>query len=295
MRYDAYDPLIEPARPSSSILLLVGGIVVTIMVYYTLSYLVWMGVFAYLTSDESFALMTSLDEARTPGSVITNLMAFVLLPVALAVTVRTVHQRSFWSLFGPLARLIRQFRQVLVGLAILSAVLFLLPMPDDLTPSANLPLGRWIIFLPLTLLALLIQTSAEEIAFRGYIQSQLAARFSSPLVWIVAPSALFGLVHFDPSLPLQNAAIVVLWATAFGMAAADLTARSGTLGPAIALHLVNNFSAIAIAAPDGQFDGLALYTFPFSLASTDALMVWAPMDLLILLCGWLTARLALRR
>ncbi len=87
----------------------------------------------------------------------------------------------------------------------------------------------------------------------------------------------------------------MLWATLFGLAAADLTARAGTLGPAIALHLVNNFNAIALAAPEGAFDGLALYTYPFSLASSEALIAWAPIDLMILFCSWLTARLALRR
>ena len=295
MRYDAYDPLIAPARPTASLPLLIGGIVVTILVYYSLNYLVWMTVFAALTSDESWALMTALDEARTPSSVLINLFVFILLPIALVVTLRILHHRSFLSLFGSVLQTIRQFRRVFVLLCALFAVLWVVPMPDSLAPSPNLAFGKWLVVLPLTVLALLIQTSAEELAFRGYIQSQLAARFSSPLVWILAPSILFGLVHYDPDLPTQNAMIIVLWATLFGVVAADLTARSGTLGPAIALHFVNNFNAIAIAAPNGSFDGLALFTYPFSLASTDALMMWAPIDLMVLLCAWLTARLALRR
>ena len=270
MRYDAYEPLVAPARPTASVPLLVGGIVVTVMVYYSLSYLIWMGIFAYLNSDQSFALMNAMDEADTPGSVIANLMLFVLLSVALAVTLRTVHQRTLWSLIGPLERTALQFWRVGVALVALFAALWFLPMPNDLAPDRNTAFGTWLIYLPLTLLALLIQTSAEELAFRGYIQSQLAARFSSPFVWIFIPSALFGIVHFDPGIPTFNAMVVVVWATLFGMAAADLTARSGTLGPAIALHLINNFSAIAIAAPEGPLDGLALFTFPFSLASTDA-------------------------
>ena len=295
MRYDAHKTLIAPARPTASLPLLIGGVFLTIMVYYSLNYLVWMVVFAALTSDESWALMTTLDEARTPGAVLVNLAVFILLPIALAVTLKVLHQRSLASLVGPVFTAIRQFRRVLFMLAMLFAVLFIIPVPDDLAPSANLAFGQWLILLPLTLLTLLIQTSAEELAFRGYIQSQLAACFSSPVIWLCAPSLLFGLVHYNPELHTQNAVIVVLWATMFDMVAADLTARSGSLGPAIALHFVNNFSAIAIAAPDGPFDGLALMTYPFSLASTEALMLWAPIDLMVLLCAWLAARLALRR
>ena len=88
--------------------------------------------------------------------------------------------------------------------------------------------------------------------------------------------------------------LVVIWAMLFGLAAADLTARSGTLGPAIALHLVNNFSAIALVAPAGYFDGLALATYPFGPNDTAQLLKWMPMDLMILLCSYLAARLALR-
>ena len=295
MRYDAYDPLIAPARPTAGLQTLTAGIVLTVLTYYSINYLIWMAIFALLTSDQSTAVITLIDQPRTPGSVIANLLVFALLTASLALTLKVLHQRSLMSLIGPWPGAMFQFRRVLVGLAILYAATLLLPMPDEITPTANLPFGQWIMYLPLTLVALLIQTSAEELAFRGYIQSQLAARFPNPVIWIMLPSLLFGIVHYDPSLPTQNALIVVLWATLFGMAAADLTARSGTLGPAVALHVVNNFSAIAIAAPEGSFDGLALFTFPFSLASTDALMTWAPIDLMILLCSWLAARLALRR
>ncbi len=295
MRYDAYDPLIAPARPTAGLQFLIAGIVLTVLIYYAINYLVWMVIFALLSSDQSMAVITFVDESRTPGSVIINLAVFALLSASLAISVRALHQRGLLSLIGPVPWAILQFRRVLVGLVLLLGVTMLLPMPSDVTPTANLPFNKWVLLLPLTLVALLIQTSAEELAFRGYIQSQLAARFPNPKVWIILPSVLFGLVHYDPSLPTQNALIVMLWATLFGMAAADLTARSGTLGPAIALHFVNNFSAIAIAAPQGPFDGLALYTFPFSMASTDALMTWAPVDLLLLLCAWLAARLALRR
>jgi len=80
----------------------------------------------------------------------------------------------------------------------------------------------------------------------------------------------------------------------FGIVAGDLTARFGTLGPATALHFINNFSAILIAAPDGMFDGLALYSYPFALDDTRAITAMMPVDLLVLFCGWLAIRLSLR-
>ena len=295
MQYDPYEPLILPARPSASLWTLSAGVLMTILICWILNYILWIAVFALLPGDLSASLSTALDNARTPGGVVISLCLFALLSAALAISMRALHQRGLMSLVGPLPLAIYQFRRVGVGLILFFAVTALLPMPDDLVPTENLDFSRWLGLLPLALFGLLIQTSAEELVFRGYLQSQLAARFPQPLIWIGVPSALFGLLHYDPSLPFLNATVVVLWATLFGLAAADLTARAGTLGPAIALHMVNNFSAIAIAAPEGPFDGLALYTFPFSLASSDALIAWAPIDLMLLLCSWLVARLALRR
>ena len=40
-----------------------------------------------------------------------------------------------------------------------------------------MPLAAWAAWLPLVLPALLVQTAAEEIAFRGYLMQGLAARF----------------------------------------------------------------------------------------------------------------------
>ena len=55
----------------------------------------------------------------------------------------------------------------------------------------------------------------------------------------------------------------MIWAFCFGLAAADLTARSGTLGPAIGFHLVNNALAFLLFGQAGGMDsGLALFLFP---------------------------------
>jgi hypothetical protein len=81
----------------------------------------------------------------------------------------------------------------------------------------------------------------------------------------------------------------------FGLLMADLTARSGTLGPAIAVHLVNNVSAMLIVSMPDELSGLALYLSPFSMADEAELRAWLPVDFAWMLVSWLAARLALRR
>ena len=158
-----------------------------------------------------------------------------------------------------------------------------------------MPFGRWAALLPLSLAALLIQVSAEEILFRGYLQQQLAARFDSPLIWMLVPSVLFAAGHYVPSEAGENALMIALWAAVFGCLMADLTARAGTLGPAIAVHLANNVVAILLISVTDSMNGLALYVSVEATSDPALVRAWLPVDFAMMLVSWLAARLALRR
>jgi hypothetical protein len=96
----------------------------------------------------------------------------------------------------------------------------------------------------------------------------------------------------------------VLWAFAFGLAASDLTARTGSLGAAIGFHLSNNIFAFLVVGEAGLMDGgLALFLLPpLPIGGEEAIMDADPIlstalavDLAILLLAWLAVRVAIRR
>jgi membrane protease YdiL (CAAX protease family) len=294
MSYRPHETLVAPARESASLLRLIGGIVTLVAGFIAFGLMASRLQWAFVPAERHAEWSEALYDASTPTAVLVNLFFFGLLIIALALITRLFHKRSWTTLIGRPALAVHQFLRVSMYLISLSVMGFLLPVPEVLQPSLNLAIGIWVLYLPLTLLGLLLQTGAEELVFRGYLQSQLAARFRSPLVWMMLPSAIFGMLHFNPGVDETAALLVVLWAFAFGLTAADLTARTGTLGPALALHMVNNFVAIALVAPEGSFDGLAVYTIPFSMSDTDLLLAWMPVEMMMLLCSWLAARLALR-
>jgi len=155
--------------------------------------------------------------------------------------------------------------------------------------------STWIVLLPFAAGAVLIQTSAEEILFRGYLQQSLAARFRSPLIWVGVPSALFAAGHYAPGIAGDNALLVAVWSCVFGVLAADLTARSGTLGPAIALHFFNNVISLLIISLPDTLSGLALYLLPYDMSDGGMLRQWLWVDFGSMVVCWLTARLAIRR
>jgi len=291
--YEPHKTLSDRAHPRSELWRLCAGMMLAFVLFILLALLYTQIIPGLLPAGAFGPKGRGLDAATTPWAVIVTLFIFAPMMAALGMAMTWLHGRPLSGLIGPPGVAWAQARRAGLAAAALYGVLYLLPFPAEMTPVPGVPLGPWLIFLPLSLIGLLIQVSAEELIFRGYLQSQLAARFRSPWVWIIVPSVLFGLLHYSPDMG-GAAWWMVLWATLFGIVAADITARTGTLGPAIALHFVNNFTAIFIVATMDYFDGLALWRVPFDLSDTSALMMWMPVELLLLLCAWLTMRAALR-
>lgn len=294
--YAAHERLIAPARPRSALWRLLAGLALVGVVVFGLNSALQSAAYALAPVWYMSELVPNAMTGSTPGSLLFLLSSFAALGIGAAAAARLLHRRPALSLLGPPARALRDFVRVLAAVAVLGAVLLLAP-PWDYGEAlrANTPPGLWLSLLPLALPAVLVQVASEELLFRGYLQQQLAARFRSPLVWMVLPSALFAAGHYLPAEAGGNAVAVALWSGVFGLLMADLTARAGNLGPAIAVHFANNVSAILLISLPDTLDGLSLYTVPFAMNDPDALLTWMPVEFGAMLVTWLAARVAIRR
>ncbi|MBE1297879.1 CPBP family intramembrane glutamic endopeptidase [Phycobacter azelaicus] len=290
--YTAHEALVRAARAKPQLWRLGIGLVVVYLIAFALSSVV-LPILAALFPG---TWLSGMADGSTPGAMLVLLGGFGFITLGVALSARLLQDRAFFSVIGQPRPLVRQFLRVSLYLLGLGIVLSLLPPYEMGAPmQPNLPFGTWLSLLPFSLLVVLIQTSAEEILFRGYIQQSLAARFKSPLIWLVAPSAVFALGHFLPNEAGDNAVLIALWAGVFGCLMADLTARAGTLGPAIAVHFFNNVTALLLFASPSSLHGLALYLQPFDMSDTEALRPWLAVDFAMMLVTWLAARLAIRR
>ena len=295
--YRAHAVLVDPARAKSELWRLCAGLVLAVLLLlFIAQFFVSIYIEVFFGSTQSYLLLEETDRGNSPVSVYFLLLQVALLTPVIAMVAYSLHKRRLNSLIGPTELATTQFVAVLVMLSVLCAVIFALPPYgyEDGEVQSNLGFGKWLVLLPLSIVVVLLQCAAEEIVFRGYIQQQLAARFQHPAIWLIIPSALFGLLHYDPEAG-SNAAAIAVWAAIFGFFMADITARAGTLGPAIAIHLVNNFIALLLLAPADEMNGLALYTMPFGLDDEDAVRTWLMIDLFYMCVSWLAARLALQR
>lgn len=292
--YQAHEALAGPARGKAQLWRLIVGLILIAGVF-LLSYQFLEQVLVTLLGPGGYMVLTGADGQISQMSVLFLLFSFGLIIFSVAVALKVAHNRGFLEVLGDRQLLVRQFFSVLVIVILLYAAIAVLPPWDMGAPLVpNVSFGAWLLVLPFALLAILIQVSAEEILFRGYLQQQLAARFNTPVIWLFVPAILFGAGHYMPQAG-DLALVIAIWSGLFGLAMADLTARAGTLGPAIALHFINNTVAILFVSMPDSLSGLSLYHSPFSMADETMVRTWMPVEFMMILVCWLAARLAIRR
>lgn len=168
---------------------------------------------------------------------------FLLLSIFLAVTV--IHQRPLRSLISPDSAF--RLRRVLQGAGVwllLIAVTYLLeaiinPAHFELTFEPTV----WLIFLPLAIVFTPIQTTSEELLFRGYLLQGLSLLVKNQWWLIGLSSVFFGALHLsNPEVRATNSALwLALTYIAFGAFLALITLKDNSLELAIGCHTANNF------------------------------------------------------
>lgn len=191
---------------------------------------------------------------------------FLFLWLGVFLVVRFLHDRPFWSLFTPLQRL--NWRRVLQGALVFAAIYlavgvimeWLFPTPAEDIEYVLQP-SKFLAFLPLALLLIPIQTSAEELLFRGYFMQGLGLIMNRWGVALVS-SVLFALPHLlNPEVLDANLWIAFLPYWIIGLLLALITLRDGTLELALGVHASNNLMAFLLVTvpPYDMFPSVFVY------------------------------------
>ena len=291
--YLPLNAFVAPARPKPELWRTLCGLLIAALFGFLAVQAILLALVAILGP---VGTRSALHEMATGGSakgVIALLFSYLAVTAGLALGLALMMRRGLPSLIGPPGPALGSFLRVALPLT----GLWLLLMPLSAmsgSVAAHLSVWQQLPWLPLALLGLVLQTGTEELIFRGYLQQQLAARFKSRWVWMVLPSILFGMMHYSSQQYGAAALLVVAWSTLFGLAAADLTARTGNLGAAVGLHFANNASAVLMVGIKGNLGGLALYNATIDPADFSGALTYLAFDTLALLIGWVAARLILR-
>ena len=284
---EPFETFVAPARQRPAIWRLVLGV------------LIWFA-FAAGFAVLLVAVMTFLDpgmiqregvfNGTTPIGVISFLGVFIGAFFAVWLVARVLHKRGWRSLLGQ-GPILRNF---LIGAGVflgLQAFNFLV-WHQFYDSQPNVPLDVFLSWLPALVVVLIFQTGAEELLCRSYMMQQLAARFRSPVVWMVIPQAFFALLHFNPATygPLTWLILALIFVLA--MMWADLVRVTGNIGASWGWHFANNLIVFGIFGSPGDVDGLALRLTPYSVVDTPVVAYVAFVATLTV--TWLILRRILR-
>ncbi|MFA5873313.1 MAG: type II CAAX endopeptidase family protein [Anaerolineales bacterium] len=175
------------------------------------------------------------------------MLASVLFLIGIFLAVRFIHQRPFRTLITP-ARAIAWGR-FFQGFAVWFVLSGLVSLAEALLYPGRyvwtLDLRRYIPFAFLALVLIPIQTSAEELFFRGYILQGVGLRLRN--IWILSAISgfLFMVPHFLNPEARVNYGLMGFYYFFIGGVMAYITLRDGRVELALGLHAANNlFSAL---------------------------------------------------
>lgn len=268
-----FEEYVAPARARAGLWRMIAGIGMIVAGWFLWTVLVMSGFVLWRMSagdpvPAALEALRAFVTSKAPAAVIFQLLTFAGIWPAVWCTMRLLHRRTLGSLLSPEGSM--RWGEFLGGAAIAIGfwviTITLGGAIVGLPERTALPLGTWAAaFVPLVVMVF-FQASAEELVFRGYLLQHLAARWRSPVIWAALPGFLFGLAHYSNGAALGIGIHYVAVTTLFGLAAAALVWRTGSLAAAMGLHTAMNVFSLSGIGLEGIIEGTQLYLYDNALA-----------------------------
>ena len=161
-------------------------------------------------------------------------------------------------------------------LLVLIEIAFFITSPDQYT--LRFKAGPFFVLLAISILILPVQTSFEELFFRGYLMQGVGNLFKSPWIAWLSTSIAFGAMHiWNPEVSQFGMVKMMVYYMSFGLFLGAVTLIDNTLELALGIHAANNiYSAVIVG-----FSGSAL--------QTPSIFYLKDLDVNFMLIGYLIA------
>lgn len=199
--------------------------------------------------------LTGVDPAI---SLAVNLASFVVAFAAIALAVRLIHRRPFVTLIAPDRRI--RWRRIALGFGVWFVLAGLISLVEQLIfpgrYALTLDLPRLLPFAAVAVLLLPIQTSAEELFFRGYLLQGVGLLTRNRLLLAALNGLMFALPHIANPEVTVDFWLVMGFYFAFGAVLTLFVLRDNGLELALGIHAGNNLFTALLA----NYKGSALET-----------------------------------
>lgn len=177
--------------------------------------------------------------------------AFIAFIIALYIAIRFIHQRQFISLITPkskinIYRIIQGFLLWFILLGIACAIEYAI-FPQNYQLSYN-P-SKFLIFIPFALILTPIQTSVEELFFRGYLMQTTGLITRISAIPVLFSSLIFAAVHLGNPEVGANFSILAVFYLGLAFFLAIVTVKDNSLELALGVHAANNLFTVLLVNP----------------------------------------------
>lgn len=212
--------------------------------------------------DEGRALLRSYAPWQAASAVLISFIPLLLAPILLhrfllRGKVKELFTRSGRSFAGE----VRIGALVMLGLILASSI------PDFIFNNSDykwsFDLEKFLPYLVIALLLIPMQTTAEEVFYRGWIQQRLEKGARS--IWLVSTigGLLFALPHLANPEVSGNIALPIIGYGSTGFMLTWVTMRDKSMGLAVGAHAANNLSAgLLVSSIDSALPSASLYVTP---------------------------------
>lgn len=218
---------------------------------------------------------------------------FVFAFLGLALAVKKLHKKTILSIITAYDkfRYGRFFFGFMVWgvLVIIATVLAYLLNKDDVTVQFNPT--NFVMLLLVSVVLLPIQTSTEEILFRGYMIQGLSQIFKNGIMPLVITSLFFGMVHMsNPEAKAYGWLTMLPYYTIFGFFLGAIALLDEGLELSMGIHCANNLlSSLLITSPNGVLKTDAIFVAKTENPGAEFL-TWMIMAVITFIIFWLKYR-----
>jgi membrane protease YdiL (CAAX protease family) len=179
------------------------------------------------------------------------IVPFILIPLI----THWLHKRPSWSVAMPVFKI--NYRDLFFGffISLVVGVFYSLVLAALGVLEVKYNGMNWNDYIPLFFIGgigLFIQTSTEELMFRGYLSQFMCRIFNNPVFIITIPSLIFAALHIGNIAKFNGSLYTMIpyfiSSFLYGWAAY----KSGSLWMSIGLHWSNNFSGMLLIGANGD-------------------------------------------
>ncbi len=195
----------------------------------------------------------------TNAGLVLSLLFFVFALAFLYFTVRYIHHRSFHSLISYTGK--TNWKRFLWGFGVWFGISLIMEFISYMNSPENyqffMPDLNYLLLLLICILILPLQTSFEELFFRGYLMQATGWFSKSKWVAFAVTSLLFMSIHLaNPEIGKYGIWNMIIYYLFSGMVLAFVTIMDDRLELALGIHFANNFFGATLVT----YEGAALQT-----------------------------------